>query len=101
MLCRGPRFSSQQVFTHMYDHGDVGHWRHYAATSPAGTPSATTGARGTPVLVVHSESAAAVAGLPIGAGHKLTKFRTWATLNYGGDESAAARALRNLARTPA
>jgi hypothetical protein len=88
-------------FTCMFEHGDVGYWRHYAATSPAGTPSATTGAKNTPVLVVHSESAGAVTGLPVGGGHRLTKFRAWAILNHGGDESAAARSILDLARRSA
>lgn len=33
------------------------------------------------------------AGVPVGAGKKLTKFRVWAHLDHGGDEKAARRAL--------
>lgn len=80
-------------FVEQRSHGDVTYWRHSAATSPRGIPSASTDARGVPVLVVFSESAAAATRLPLGPGHKLTKFRTWAKLNYGGDETAAAHAL--------
>ncbi|MGI8752099.1 MAG: hypothetical protein ACR2MN_07265 [Acidimicrobiales bacterium] len=84
-------------FTEMGTRGNVTYWRHPAASSPRGTPSATTD-HGAPVLVVFSESAAAATGLPSGPGHKLTKFRTWAHLHYGGDEAEAARALRAMAR---
>jgi hypothetical protein len=41
------------------------------------------------VLVVHSDAA----GLPSGKGQKLTKGRVYAHLHYGGDQSAAAKAL--------
>ena len=85
-------------FTLMSEHGDAGYWRHPSATSPKGTPSATTDANGVPVLVVFSESAAAATQLPVGAGHRLTKFRVWSLLHYGGDEAAAARALRAMAK---
>ncbi len=84
-------------FVLMYERDGTGYWRHPAATSPPGTPSATTD-HGAPVLVMWSQSAGPVTGLPCGAGRRLTKFRTWAALNYGGDESAAARAIRALAR---
>jgi hypothetical protein len=80
-------------FMWIYEHGGADHWHHPASTTGARSVSATTGAHGTPVLVVFSESAAAALGLPSGPHHRLTKFRTWALLNFGGDESAAARAL--------
>jgi len=60
--------------------------------------SATTDATGLPVLVVHSESAAATTGLPGGQGSRLTKFRAFALIFHQGDESAAARCL--LAQSP-
>ncbi len=82
----------------MYDHGGAGYWHHPASTTGPRSVSATTDAHGAPVLVVHSESAAAATGLPGGPGHRLTGFRVWAVLNFGGDESAAARSLRNLGR---
>ena len=43
------------------------------------------------VIVVHSEDA----GLPSGAGQRLTKGRLYAHLYYGGNESAAAKALNS------
>ncbi|MGI8753483.1 MAG: hypothetical protein ACR2MN_14445, partial [Acidimicrobiales bacterium] len=87
-------------FTLMREVGETGWWRHPAASSPVGTPSATTD-HGAPVLVVFSESTAAVTGLPSGPGHRLTKFRVWSILNYAGDESAAARAIRAMAKVVA
>jgi len=75
---------------------EVTFWSHPAQTSGDGTPAATTNAHGVPVLVVFSESTAAATGLPAGSGHRLTRFRTWAVLHYGGDEAAAARALRAM-----
>jgi hypothetical protein len=85
-------------FTLMREQGVTGYWHHPASTTGPRSVSATTDANGVPVLVVHSESAAAATGLPCGAGHRLTRFRTWAILNYRGDQAAAARALRDLAR---
>ena len=52
--------------------------------------SAVTDFEGVPVMVVFSENA----GLPAGPGQKLTKFRVYAHLYFGGDEAAAARAIR-------
>jgi len=69
----------------------VGYWRHSTATSEQ---SATTDYGGTPTLVNFSPNA----GLPVGPGHRLTRFRVWSWLHYGGDEAAAARALRDLSR---
>ncbi len=86
-------------FSLMRDADRAGYWRHYSASSPAGTPSASTDVNGVPVLVLFSESAAAATGLPVGAGNRLTRFRCWSILNYGGDEAAAARALRTMARS--
>ncbi len=86
-------------FSQMRDTARAAHWRHCSASTPAGTPSASTDHDGVPVLVVFSESAAATTGLPVGPGHRLTKFRCWSILNYGGDEATAARALRAMART--
>jgi len=82
----------------MYERGEVGYWHHPRSTTGHDSVSATTDAHGAPVLVVHSESAAAATHLPIGSGHRLTKPRTWAILNYGGDEGEAARALLRWAR---
>jgi hypothetical protein len=84
-------------FVFMYEHDGTGYWRHPAATSPPGTPSATTD-HGAPVLVMWSESAGSMTGLPCGAGRRLTRFRTWAVLNHHGDEAEAARAIRRIAR---
>ena len=58
--------------------------------NPSSERSAVTDFEGVPVMVVFSENA----GLPVGAGHKLTKFRVYAHLNFGGDEAAAAQAIR-------
>jgi hypothetical protein len=55
--------------------------------------SVRCGGRNGPVAVVHSEAA----GLPSGAGQKLTKGRVFAHLHHGGDESAAAGDLRAAA----
>lgn len=55
--------------------------------------SALCGRNGIPTMVVHSTEA----GLPSGAGHHLTKGRVFAHLNFRGDESAAATALRAAA----
>lgn len=55
--------------------------------------SALWGRNGVRTLVVHSTDA----GLPSGAGHKLTLGRVFAYLNFGGDMSAAAKALRAAA----
>lgn len=85
-------------FTEMAHRGEATWWRHDAATSPAGTPSATTGTYGVGVLVMFSASASAATGLPCGPGHRLTKFRVWSILRYQGDEAAAARELRLLAQ---
>lgn len=85
-------------FVKMYEHGAAVYWRHAAASSPAGTPSAATNPNGSPVLVVFSESASAATKLPIGAGAKLTKFRAWAILNHDGDLKAAASAIRAIGR---
>jgi hypothetical protein len=85
-------------FVLMYRHGDAGYWHHPASTTGPRSVGATTDANGVPVLVVHSESAAATTGLPVGPGHRLTKFRAWSILNYSGDEAAAGRAVRELAR---
>ena len=57
--------------------------------NPSSERSAVTDFEGVPVMVVFSENA----GLPTGAGHKLTKFRVYAHLNFGGDEAAAAQAI--------
>mgnify|MGYP001795846462 FL=1 len=76
------------------DAGPTTYWHHFASTTSLRSISATTDAANAPVLVVFSESAAAATGLPVGAGHRLTKFRTWALLHYRGDESEAARAIR-------
>ena len=84
-------------FVLMYDRGDIGYWHHQASTSGRSSVSATTDV-GAPVAVVHSESAAAATGLPAGPGRKLTRFRTWSWLHFGGDERAAARALVELGR---
>lgn len=78
--------------------GDTTYWRHPAASSPAGTPSATTDANGVPVMVVFSESAGATTGLPVGPGRRLTKFRVWSILNHQGNESTAARVLLAMVR---
>ncbi len=51
--------------------------------------SAVWGRNGVRTLVVHSTEA----GLPSGAGQRLTLGRVFAHLNFGGDESAAAKAL--------
>lgn len=60
--------------------------------------SAVTDPYELPVLVNFSASA----GLPTGPGQRLTKFRTWAALNFGGDEKAAKDALARLVKeTPA
>jgi len=85
-------------FTLMSEHGGAGYWHHPASTSGPHSVSATTDANGVPVFVVFSESAAAATGLPCGPGHRLTRFRAWSLLHFGGDESAAARALRALGR---
>jgi hypothetical protein len=78
-------------WTLVRERGGVGYWRHPSATAEH---SATTDAHRTPTLVNFSPNA----GLPVGPGHKLTKFRVWAHLHFGGDEGAAARALRALGR---
>jgi hypothetical protein len=58
-----------------------------------GTPAATWGPYGVPVLVIHSESTADYLGLPSGAGQKLTLGRLWAHLDFGGDVGALVRYL--------
>lgn len=65
-------------------------WRRPGGTSPY---SARCGYHGTPVAVIHSEDA----GLPSGAGQKLTHGRLFAHLHYGGNEAAAAKDLRAAA----
>jgi hypothetical protein len=55
--------------------------------------SVRCGGRNGAVAVVHSEEA----GLPAGAGQKLTMGRIFAHLHHGGDESAAAADLRAAA----
>jgi hypothetical protein len=67
------------------------YWRHPEATCEW---SATTGHGGVPTLVCFSENA----GLPVGEGQKLTKFRVWAHLQFDGDESAAARTIARWVR---
>jgi hypothetical protein len=71
--------------------GEERQWRHPTATSEQ---SATTDHNGVPVLVNFSPNA----GLPVGPGHHLTKFRVFALLNHGGDESAAAYAIQQARR---
>jgi len=56
--------------------------------------SAVTDPYGTPVLVNFSAST----DLPTGPGQRLTKFRVWTALNYGGDTKAAKEALKRLTR---
>lgn len=51
-----------------------------------------------PVFVNHSSTAEAKYGIPTGDGHRLTKFRLWAAIHYGGDERRAAGALAELGR---
>jgi len=85
-------------FVHLSSVGGVTHWHHPASTSGPRSTSATTDANGVPVLVVHSESAANVTELPCGGGHRLTKFRIFAHAYHRGDESAAARAIREEIR---
>jgi len=62
---------------------------------PGGTSkySVRCGYHGVPVAVVHSEEA----GLPSGAGQRLTHGRVLAHLYYGGNETAAAKDLRAAA----
>jgi hypothetical protein len=74
-----------------YQRGEVRYWQHPTATHDV---SATTDYGGVPVLACFSSNA----GLPVGQGHRLTKFRVFALLAYGGDESAAARAIRDSMR---
>ena len=83
-------------FALMYEQGETGYWHHPASTTGPRSVSATTDANGVPVLVLHSESAAVATGLPHGAGQRLTRFRTWSILHYGGDMAAATRALRAM-----
>lgn len=54
-----------------------------------------------PVLVNFSSTAEAAYGIPAGDGHKLTKFRVWAIVNYAGDVRRAAAALAELGREAA
>ena len=61
-------------------------WRRPEATHPV---SAKVLKANPHVIVNHSEDA----GLPVGAGQKLTKARLAAHLHYGGNESAFAKAL--------
>jgi len=63
-------------------------WRRPGATHPVSAKVLKVEPH---VLVVHSTDA----GLPSGAGQRLTKGRVYSHLNYGGDPSAAASALRN------
>ena len=55
--------------------------------------SAVTDPYGVPVMVNFS----ATAGLPTGPGQRLTKFKVWAFLNYGGDLTKARAALEDAA----
>ena len=61
-------------------------WKRPGGTHPVSAKVLKANPR---VLVVHSEEA----GLPAGAGQRLTKARTLAHLNYGGDESVFAKDL--------
>ena len=54
--------------------------------------SAVTDPYGVPVMVNFSGSA----GLPVGPGQRLTRFRVWAFLNYGGDLARAKDALESM-----
>lgn len=56
--------------------------------------SAVTDPYGVPVLVNFSAST----DLPTGPGQKLSKFRVWASLNFGGDEKAAKASLARITR---
>jgi len=71
--------------------GETRFWIHPTATSEQ---SATTDHNGVPVLVNFSSNA----GLPVGPGQHLTKFRVYAWLNHGGDESAAAHVIQQARR---
>lgn len=73
--------------------GDGEHWRHPTASHPVSAIAHTD----PPVLVNFSSNS----GLPAGSRQRLTKFRVWAHLNFGGDESAAARHLIELVRETA
>ena len=66
-------------------------WKHPGATHDM---SATTDHAGVPVLVNFSGNA----GLPVGEGQRLTKFRVWSWLQFGGDEQAAGKVLRRAIR---
>lgn len=54
--------------------------------------SAVTDPYGVPVLVNFSGTS----GLPVGPGHRLTKFKVWAYLNYSGDFDKAKAALEQM-----
>jgi hypothetical protein len=56
--------------------------------------SAITDPYGVPVLVNFSASTE----LPTGPGQKLSKFRVWAWLNFGGDEKAAKASLARITK---
>ena len=71
--------------------GETRFWCHPTATSEQ---SATTDHNGFPVLVNFSPNA----GLPVGPDQRLTKFRVFAILNFGGNESAAAHAIQQARR---
>jgi hypothetical protein len=61
-------------------------WQHPTATHPI---SAHVLKKAPYAIVNWSENS----GLPVGANQELTKAKTYAHLNYGGDQSAAAKAL--------
>jgi hypothetical protein len=56
--------------------------------------SAVTDPYGVPVLVNFSSSS----DLPTGPGQKLSKFKVWAHLNFGGDEKAAKASLARITK---